>query len=118
MFAYAPEANTEINASGVASDKIDIRKGGDDLKWKVTLAGIYTITINLRDYTIAVKYEGAEPVPPIVSETLGFIGDATPAGWTTEAATMFTKTSDNPCSSPIPDILMQAASSSLMIRPS
>ena len=95
-FAYAPEANTEINASGVASDKIDIRKGGDDLKWKVTLAGIYTITINLRDYTIAVKYEGAEPVTPIVSETLGFIGDATPAGWATGAATMFTKTSDSP----------------------
>lgn len=95
-FIYAPENHTEINANGVASNKIDVRKGGDDVKWLVTQNGIYDITINLKDYTITAKYEGAEPVAPITSKTLGFIGDATPAGWTTEAATMFTKTSDSP----------------------
>lgn len=97
-FIYAPAAGTEINAKGVASDAIDIRKGGDDYKWKVTEAGIYTLTLNLRDRKIQAAYEGAEPVTPIVSATLGFIGDATPSGWTDDQAqaTMFTKTSDAP----------------------
>lgn len=95
-FIYAPKAGTEINAKGVASDEIDVRKGGDDTKWKITLAGIYTIMVNLRDRKIAATYEGAEPVTPITSKTLGFIGDATPGGWSAEAVTMLEKTADNP----------------------
>lgn len=97
-FAYAPASGTEINANGVASTAIDVRKGGDDNKWKVTLAGIYTLTINLRDRTIAAAYEGAEPVEPIQSAWLTFIGDATPWGWNNDESVMekFQKTSDAP----------------------
>lgn len=97
-FAYAPAANTEISSKGVANDEIDIRKGGDDNKWKVTEAGIYTITINLRDRKIQAAYEGAEPLEPITSEWLTFIGDATPWGWNNDAEGMvrFQKTSDSP----------------------
>lgn len=95
-FIYAPAAATEITDKGVAQSDIDVRKGGADNKWKVTKAGIYTLTLNLREFKIKANYEGAEPQTPISSNTLGFIGDATPAGWTTEAATMFTKTSDSP----------------------
>ena len=95
-FIYAPTAGTEISEKGVAQPGIDVRKGGNDTKWKVTQAGIYTLTLNLREYKISATYEGAEPITPIASKTLGFIGDATPAGWSDVAATMFTKTSDTP----------------------
>lgn len=92
-FIYAPKANTEINSKGVAESGISVRRGGDDTKWKVTESGTYLLTINLRERTIQAVYEGAEPVTPITTSTLGFIGDATPAGWSTTEATAFTKTS-------------------------
>ena len=95
-FIYAPKANTEINSKGVAESGISVRRGGDDTKWKVTESGTYLLTINLRERTIQAVYEGAEPVTPITTSTLGFIGDATPAGWSTTEATVFTKTSDSP----------------------
>ena len=57
LFIYAPAANTEISADGVAKDGIDIRKGGDDLKWKVTKAGIYQFSLDLKTRKIEVKYE-------------------------------------------------------------
>ncbi|MCR5077629.1 MAG: SusF/SusE family outer membrane protein [Prevotella sp.] len=103
-FIYAPAAGTEINANGVASKDIDIRKGGDDNKWKVTETGIYTLSLNLKERTITAVYEGAEPVKPIVSEWLSFIGSATPWGWESgkleagvkDGTAKFQKTSDSP----------------------
>ena len=83
-FVYAPAANTEINDKGVASDAIDIRKGGADNKWKVTKTGIYTFAVDLRTRKLTVTYEGEEPAGPILpieSEWLSFIGNATPYGW-------------------------------------
>lgn len=97
-FAYAPAAGTEINANGVASNEIDIRKGGDDNKWRVTEAGIYTISIDLRERKIQASFEGTEPIVPLTSEWLTFIGDATPWGWNNneEAMKKFEKTSEDP----------------------
>ena len=97
-FIYAPKADTEIGSKGVASNEIDIRKGGDDNKWKVTERGIYTVSIDLRSRKINVVYEGAEPVEPILTEWLTFIGDATPWGWNNNPAVMtkFKKTSADP----------------------
>ena len=83
-FVYAPAADTEINDKGVASDGIDIRKGGADNKWKVTKTGIYTFAVDLRTRKLTVTYEGEEPAGPIVpieTEWLSFIGNATPYGW-------------------------------------
>ena len=65
-FVYAPAANTEINDKGVASDAIDIRKGGADNKWKVTKTGIYTFAVDLRTRKLTVTYEGEEPAGPIL----------------------------------------------------
>ena len=106
-FVYAPAANTEINDKGVASDAIDIRKGGADNKWKVTKAGIYTFAVDLRTRKLTVTYEGEEPAGPIVpieSEWLSFIGNATPYGWdidglkakVQDGSAKFAKTSSNP----------------------
>lgn len=103
-FIYAPASDTEISDKGVTSDKIDVRKGGDDNKWKVTVAGIYTLTLNLRNRTINAVYEGEEPPTPIATEWLSFIGDATPWGWDNnvlaskveDGSAKFKKTSDKP----------------------
>ena len=95
------EANTEINSKGVAESGISVRRGGDDTKWKVTESGTYLLTINLRERTIQAVYEGAEPVTPITTSTLGFIGDATPAGWSTTEATTSRRPPTAPCSSPM-----------------
>lgn len=103
-FAFAPESGIEINSKGVANNAIDVRKGGDDNKWKVTEPGIYTISLNLRERTINAVYEGEEPPTPITSEWLSFIGSATPWGWSSDdldagindGTKKFAKTSDNP----------------------
>jgi len=106
-FVYAPAANTEINDKGVASDAIDIRKGGADNKWKVTKTGIYTFAVDLRTRKLTVTYEGEEPAGPILpieTEWLSFIGNATPYGWdidglkakVQDGSAKFAKTSSNP----------------------
>ena len=48
-------ANTEISSAGVAAPDFVFYAGDPDNKWKVTEAGIYRITFNLKDYTIAVE---------------------------------------------------------------
>ena len=53
----APQADTEVNASGISGG--DIVKGGADHKWKVTQAGTYKITINFSTKKINVTYIGA-----------------------------------------------------------
>lgn len=96
-FVYAPAADTEINDKGVASDAIDIRKGGADNKWKVTKTGIYTFAVDLRTHKLSVTYEGEEPAEPTPwdTETVYMIGSATPAGWVTDNGVAFTKSGDH-----------------------
>ena len=53
----APQADTEVNASGISGG--DVVKGGADHKWKVTQAGTYKITINFSTKKINVTYIGA-----------------------------------------------------------
>ena len=48
-------ANTEISSAGVAASDFVFYAGDPDNKWKVTEAGTYRITFNLKDYTIAVE---------------------------------------------------------------
>ena len=48
-------ANTEISSAGVAAPDFVFYAGDPDNKWKVTEAGTYRITFNLKDYTIAVE---------------------------------------------------------------
>ena len=69
------------NDKGVASDAIDIRKGGADNKWKVTKTGIYTFAVDLRTRKLSVTYEGEELAGPTPwdTETVYMIGSATPA---------------------------------------
>ena len=55
---------------------------------------------------------------PITTSTLGFIGDATPAGWSTTEATTFTKTSDSPLQFTYEGALKTGEFSSSLMLPS
>jgi len=63
--------------------------GNPDNKWKVTKAGPYKITLNLRDLTIDIK----EFTP---YSKLWMVGDATPNGWNIDAPTEMTADVANP----------------------
>ncbi len=92
-FIRPASADVEINRNGVAETGFVFTRNPDD-QWKVTEAGRYRITFNLKDWTIAVKcLTGDEPAEkdPLEAETLFMIGDATPGGWSLDKATPFTK---------------------------
>lgn len=48
----------EINKSGIEKEPFQLYAGGDDLKWKVTDAGNYRLVFDLRNWTLAVDYQG------------------------------------------------------------
>ena len=54
-FLHPTVANTAISSAGVASPDFLFYAGDPDNKWKVTEAGTYHITFNLKNYTIAVE---------------------------------------------------------------
>lgn len=83
-FIHPESADCEISHNGVAAPGIVYATDPDD-KWKVTEAGRYKITFNLREYTINVEYTGA-----IVTESLFLIGSATPGGWSLDDVTELT----------------------------
>ncbi|MBS7410842.1 MAG: DUF5116 domain-containing protein, partial [Muribaculaceae bacterium] len=54
-FLHPTVAYTAISSAGVASPDFLFYAGDPDNKWKVTEAGTYHITFNLKNYTIAVE---------------------------------------------------------------
>ncbi len=104
-FIRPSSANCEISSAGVAANDFVYTKDPDD-QWKVTEAGIYRITFDLENYTIAVEYKGTgndeggdnednNGKTPIETEVLYMIGDATPGGWSLDDAAAFTVSQDN-----------------------
>lgn len=80
----------EINKDGCAETNFDLVNGGNpDKKWNVTEAGIYTLTFDLRNWTIDVKYESKLPLE---IATLYIVGNATPAGWNIDEPVALSKT--------------------------
>lgn len=86
----------KVSADGVEDSEIVYTANPDD-KWRVEQAGIYHLSFNLENYTLAVEYKGEIPVSkdPIESETLYMIGDATPGGWSMDDATKFTRSAED-----------------------
>lgn len=85
---YRPTiADCEISKSGVASTAMTLSTAPDD-KWKVTYAAKYRLTFDLAAMTFNAEYlEDATIIPPLY-----LIGDATPGGWSWDAATEMTPT--------------------------
>lgn len=98
-FLHPAENDCEISANGVAAPEFIYSKDSADPKWKITAAGRYRITFDLRKYTISVTAvngnEGEDSKTPIETSTLYLIGGATPGGWSMDALTALTVSADN-----------------------
>ncbi len=72
----------KINENGI-EDNSFLFSTGPDNKWKVETPGIYRLSFNLKEWTIAVEYIG-EFTP---ASKLYMIGEATAGGWSWDDAT-------------------------------
>lgn len=92
-----PETNgTAISSTDITDATFAMHAGDPDDKWKVTEAGSYHLTFDLRNWTMSTRYLGSAPAPviePIETETVYMVGDATPNGWNIDAPTELTKVS-------------------------
>ena len=92
-----PEINgTEISREPITNATFTMHAGDPDNKWKVTEAGVYSLTFDLRNWTMSstfVKELDAPTIEPIEAEALFMIGDATPTGWGIDAPTALEKKS-------------------------
>lgn len=86
-----PEANgCKINKDGVESETF-VYTASPDNKWNIEVSGIYRLTFDLQNWTIAAEYIGDyKPTP-----RLFMIGEATEGGWSWDAATVIEATEDN-----------------------
>lgn len=84
-----PIANgTEINSTPIVNAPFQMHAGDPDEKWKVTEAGVYQLTFDLRNWCMSTAYVGGQPAPevePIVADALYLVGDATANGWNIDA---------------------------------
>ncbi|MBO4906742.1 MAG: SusF/SusE family outer membrane protein [Bacteroidaceae bacterium] len=95
-FIRPSSSDCRIDKTGVAATDF-ILAANPDNKWKVADAGNYRLTFDLEHWTIKVEFlsEIVVTKDPIESETLYMIGDATPGGWSMDAATAFTNDASN-----------------------
>ena len=106
-FMHPAEDPCTITKDGVSDPNFKCYKGGADTQWKIEDAGKYRITMDLKAYTLKAEYLGEyeEPQPeepenpkdqePIETNTLFILGDATPNGWSQDAALSFTVDANN-----------------------
>ena len=84
-----PKANgTVIGTANLTDEEFAMHAGDPDDKWRVDEAGIYSLTFDLRNWTMSTAYLGGQPEPeiePIEAENVYMVGDATPNGWNIDA---------------------------------
>lgn len=84
-----PEMNgREISKANITDEKFQMHAGDPDEKWRVTDAGTYRLSFNLRQWTMSTEFLAEPPAPsktPIDTEVLYMVGDATPNGWNIDA---------------------------------
>lgn len=91
------ENQTAISSTDIDKAAFQMHAGDPDEKWRVTEAGTYTLTFDLRNWTMSTRYTGGMPEPskdPITAENVWLVGSATPTGWNIDAPTAMTKTGD------------------------
>lgn len=86
-----PETNgCRIDRNGVESGNF-VYSVNPDNKWKIEEPGIYRLTFDLQNWTIAAEYTGDfKPAPKLY-----MIGEATDGGWSWDAATVIEASSEN-----------------------
>ncbi|MDE6153853.1 MAG: SusF/SusE family outer membrane protein, partial [Muribaculaceae bacterium] len=96
-FIRPMENGAEISSADINDVVFQMHAGDPDEKWRVTEAGTYSLSFNLRDWTMSTRYVGEPEAPdiePIETDALYIVGDATPNGWNIDAPTALTKTAD------------------------
>ena len=88
---------SQISKSAITDVEFTMHAGDPDNKWRVTDAGVYRLTFNLRDWTMCSSYLGEQDAPkvePIETETLYLVGDASPLNeWNIDNPTIVEKKS-------------------------
>lgn len=93
-----PEINgSEIGREPIVDAAFQMHAGDPDNKWIITEAGVYSLTFDLRNWTMSSAYLGEADKPakePIKVDRLFVVGDATPNGWNIDTPTACEKKSD------------------------
>lgn len=87
----------EVNSTDIVNEKFVMYAGDPDNKWRVTEAGKYKLSFNLRDWTMSTAYLGGQEGPsiePIEAENVYIVGDGCPSGWEIGSPMALTKTAD------------------------
>ncbi len=96
-FIRPKENGREIGRTAITGETFQMHAGDPDEKWRVSEAGTYALTFDLRNWTVSTVYlkEPEAPViEPIVTDALYIVGDATPNGWIIDSPTALEKKSD------------------------
>ncbi|MBD5262215.1 MAG: SusF/SusE family outer membrane protein [Bacteroides sp.] len=89
--------SNEIGMNEIKNAKFQMYAGDPDEKWRVTEAGVYLLSFDLRNWTMSSSYLHGQDIPekePLVAESLYIVGDAVPAGWNIDDPTPLEKKSD------------------------
>ena len=87
----------EIGKEPIEGYTFDMHAGDPDNKWKIKDAGIYSLTFDLRNWTMSSTYlrePEAPEIEPIESDVLYIIGSAAPCDWSIDNPTALEKTAD------------------------
>ena len=90
-------AGTEIGREDISDAPFKMHAGNPDDKWNVTAAGTYSLSFDLRNWTMSTRFlkePDGPAIEPIVADVLYIVGDATPNGWSIDAPTETEKVSD------------------------
>jgi hypothetical protein len=90
----APFYRPTTNDPDISATAVQLNAGDPDNKWKVTDAGMYTITLNLHNNTISIVEQPKITTPPY--DKLWLIGDATAGGWSLDNMTPMVQDGANP----------------------
>ncbi|MDE6494903.1 MAG: SusF/SusE family outer membrane protein [Duncaniella sp.] len=87
----------EIGKAEISKAEFQMHSGDPDEKWKVTEAGVYHLTFDLRNWTMSSSWLKGQDTPeaePIETDVLYIVGDATAAGWNIDAPAALEKKSE------------------------
>lgn len=93
-FIRPTEADSPIGKEAIDKVPFQMHAGDPDEKWKITDAGQYKLTFDLRNWTMSSAYLGEPEAPkaePIDLPALYIVGDATPNGWAIDNPTPLAK---------------------------
>ena len=87
--------NEPIGTADITAQRFEYLAGGIDYNWLVTAPGKYTITLDLRKWTITTKYDGPSEAKPVEADMVYMFGEALGDGWDMAKAFAMTPSSSD-----------------------